>query len=140
MMLLQAEKELGCGQREVLLVSGSFGPMQQEAGAEQCWQLQLLPEKAERIWRFSKVQNTGRVFKEPVLEWHREDTCPVQRYPPWAVPSRREGQQQWCQLEGICSHGVKMPLMLITRALVLQLHMRFIQYASLRVYLDPSWL
>lgn len=48
--------------------------MQQETGAKQCWQFQLLPKKAEKIWWCSKIQNTGRMFKEPVLQWHGEDT------------------------------------------------------------------
>lgn len=106
--------------------------MQQGAGAKLCWQFQLLPGKAERIWWCSKYKTLEGCSKK--LCWN--GARPVQRFPPWALPST----QQSCQLEGICSHGVKTPWMLIIRALVLQLHMRFIQYAPLRIYLDPSWL
>ena len=49
MMLLQVEKELGCDQREeVHMVSGSPGPMQREAGAEQCSQFPAPAEESRK--------------------------------------------------------------------------------------------
>lgn len=106
--------------------------MQQGAGAKLCRQFQLLPGKAERIWWCSKIQNSGRMFKEAVLEW---------RSPCAEVPSMGSAIHTTVVSAGrhLFSWGEN-SWMLIIRALVLQLHMRFIQYAPLRIYLDPSWL
>lgn len=116
----------------LLLGFGSPGPCSKE----------LVPNCAgSSSFYQGKQKESGGAPKYKTLEGCSKKLCwngarPVQRFPPWALPST----QQSCQLEGICSHGVKTPWMLIIRALVLQLHMRFIQYAPLRIYLDPSWL
>lgn len=140
MRLLQAYKEFGCDQTGVLF-SWFLGPLV-HAARDRCQTVLAVPASAKESRKNLVVLQNPKHWKDV------QRTCasmarggyPVQRNPSGAVPSRREGPQQQCQPAGICSHGVKTPLMLITRALVLQLHMRVIQYACLRVFLDPSWL